>query len=187
VLFLSTQLRHEEAIVLIEQSIASYPDNAYVHINAAWTFFRARQYERAIQEATLASPHADARSALGSAYQRLGDIERAVAVFETSLRLQGRRPRELTDLAIAYFIADRVSEAQALLDELTTAAAAQYVSPGLIAAVYFAAGDIDNGFAALEQAVEARSRGAIFLQTNSWLDDHRQDPRYKALVQAVGF
>jgi hypothetical protein len=88
---------------------------------------------------------------------------------------------------IAYFKAGRVSEAQQLLDELTTLGAAQYVSPELIAAVYFAAGDIDNGFAALEQAVEARSRGAIFLQTNSSLDDYREDPRYQALVQAVGF
>jgi TolB-like protein/DNA-binding winged helix-turn-helix (wHTH) protein len=186
-LFLSTQLRHEEAIALTEQNVAAYPDNAWVHINAGWNFLRAHQYERAIEEARLAAGHSDAHPVLGSAYLGLGEHEQAVEVFETNLRLQGRGPRQLSSLAVAYFAADRESEAQQLLNELTTAAATQYVSPDLIAAVYFAAGDTDNGFDAMAQAVEARSRGAIFLQTDSSLDGHRQDPRYQALVERVGF
>jgi TolB-like protein/DNA-binding winged helix-turn-helix (wHTH) protein/Tfp pilus assembly protein PilF len=187
VLFLSTQLRHEEAIALIEQRIEANPDDAYAHINAAWTFMRNRQYERAMQEANLAQEHTDARPVLGFAYLGLGEVEQAVDVFETNLQVEGRRPRQLANLAIAYFAAGRESEAQQLLDQLTSAAATQYVSPDLFADVYFAAGDIDKGFAALEQVVEVRSRGAIFLQTNTSLDDHRQDPRYLALIEAVGF
>ena len=186
-LFLSTQLRHEEAIALIERAIAAYPDDPWVHINAGWIFLRAHQYERAIEKATLVAPHSDARPMLGFAYLGLGDIEQAVEVFETDLRLQGRRQRQLSNLAVAYFKAGRVSEAQALLDELIAAAAAQYVSADFIADVYFAAGDTDKGFAALEQAVEARSRGVIFLQADDALDGLREDPRYLALIEAVGF
>ncbi|MEP5764399.1 MAG: winged helix-turn-helix domain-containing protein [Halieaceae bacterium] len=187
VLFLSIQLRHEEAIALIEQRIAANPDDAYAHINAAWTFMRTRQYERAILEASLAPEHTDAGPVLGFAYLALGEHDKAVQVFETSLRLQGGRPRFMANLAIAYFVVGREGEAQQLLDEVLAVAARQYVSPDLIADVYFAAGDAGKGFAALEQAVEARSRGMIFLQTNSSLDEYRQDPRYLALIEAVGF
>jgi tetratricopeptide (TPR) repeat protein len=187
VLFLSTQLRHEKAIALIEQRIEANPDDAYAHINAAWIFMRNRQYERAIQEANLAQEHTDVRPALGFAYLGMGEVEQAVDVLETDLQVEGRRPRQLANLAVAYFAAGRESEAQQLLDELTSAAATRYVSPDFFAEVYFAAGDIDKGFAALEQVVEVRSRGAIFLQTNTSLDDHRLDPRYLALIEAVGF
>jgi TolB-like protein/DNA-binding winged helix-turn-helix (wHTH) protein/Tfp pilus assembly protein PilF len=187
VLFLSTQRRHEEAITLLEQIIAAHPNDAWVHVNAGWTFLRVQQYERAIQEARLASGHSDALPILGYGYLGLEQFDQAVSAFETNLRVQGRQPRLLSHLAMAYFAADRVTEGQQLLDELTSIAAIEYVPPELIADVYFAAGDIDNGFAAMEQAVEVRSRGAMFLLTTQSLDGHRQDPRYLALVNAVGF
>ena len=187
VLFLSTQLRHEEAIALIEETIERYPDSAYVHINAAWTFLRARDYERAIIEAELAPLHTDARAVLGFAYLRMGDTGRAIEEFETDLRLNGRRPRQLASLASAYFESGRQQEARQLFQELTAIADTGYVSPEIVAEVHFAAGEIDAAFDVLEQVIEVRSRGAIFLQTDPRLDEFRDDPRYLALIDAVGF
>ena len=67
-LFLSTQRRHDEAIELIERRLEAQPEEAYVHVNAAWRFLDARQYERAIDEAERAGNHPDARAALGFAW-----------------------------------------------------------------------------------------------------------------------
>jgi TolB-like protein/DNA-binding winged helix-turn-helix (wHTH) protein len=185
-LLLSVQQRHEEAIALLEQRIAANPDDAYVRINAGWAYLRDNRFEQAIAEASLAPNHTDARAILGFAAMGMGDIEGSVEIFDESLREQGRRPRHLSNLAIAYFEAGRDEEGRALMAELETAAAAQYVSPDLIADVHFAAGDPDAGFIAMNAAIEARSRGMIFILTNPWLEPYREDPRYAELVQAVG-
>ncbi len=186
-LFLSTQLRHEEAIALLERRIAAVPDDPYVRINAAWAFMRAGQYARAIEEAKLGGQHADARSVLGFTALRMGDTDRAIEAFEKDLREKGRQPRQLSHLAIAYYTAGRDAEAQQLLEELIAAADARYVAPSQIAGAYFAAGDADKGFAAMDAAVAARDRGVIFIQTDMMLDGYRDDPRYQALIRAVGF
>ena len=81
----------------------------------------------------------------------------------------------------------RAQAKQALLQELIAVAETRYVSADLIAEVYFAVGDADRGFAAMQEAIAARSRGAIFIQTNPLFDDYREDARYKALVETVGF
>ena len=186
-LFLSTQQRHEEAIAVLEKRIAAHPEDPYVRINAAWAFLRARQYPRAIQEATLAAQHADARPVLGFTYLAMGATAEAVEVLETDLRLQGRKPRQLSNLATAYFKAGRDAQARQLLIELHAAVDELYASPDLLAEVYFAANDVDSGFAWLQEVVAVRARGAIFLQSSHMLDGHRQDPRYRALIEAVGF
>jgi len=73
-----------------------------------------------------------------------------------------------------------------LLEELETYAAERYMAPGLLAAVYFSAGNANQGFALLNQALEERSREMIFLKVNEMLRGYRDDPRYLKLVEQVG-
>jgi hypothetical protein len=61
------------------------------------------------------------------------------------------------------------------------------VSPALLASVYFAAGEADRGFAGLQDAVDAKVRDVIFIQGWTVLDEWRDDPRYLALIQTIGF
>ena len=92
-LFLSTQRRHDEAIELIERRLEAQPEEAYVHVNAAWRFLDARQYERAIDEAERAGNHPDARAALGFAWLGAGDTKRAIAAFESGSKARIDHPR----------------------------------------------------------------------------------------------
>ena len=87
----------------------------------------------------------------------------------------------------AYFKTGRKAEAKKLLGELRVAVASGDVSPGIIAEVYFADGDADNGFEALQQAFDERAREVIFVQVSHSLDGYRDDPRYGEFIQAVGF
>jgi TolB-like protein/DNA-binding winged helix-turn-helix (wHTH) protein len=184
-LFLSSQQRHDEAIAVVEQRVAANPNDTYVHVNAAWRYLNARQYERAIQEAGLSGSHTDTKSIMGFANMHLGNIQEAVRIFEADLQDHGRTPRQLANLAYAYFEAGRTADGQALLAEYNAIAEERYVSPSLIAAAYFAAGDADTGFALLEEAVAERSRGVIFLTVDHMLDNYREDPRYLAIIRSI--
>lgn len=186
-LFLSTQERHEEAVEHMERRLEVNPEDPWTHVNAAWRYLNARRYDRAIEEAELAGSHADARSILGRAWLARGDAERAIAYFEADLAERGRLPLQLSNLAGACFAAGQRARALALLGELEAMAGSRFVSPALPAYVYFAAGDADSGFAALEEAVDARARDVIFLRVWEVLDTWRDDPRYEALIETIGF
>lgn len=186
-LFLTSQERHAEAIELIERRLQANPDDPYVWVNAAWRYLSARDYERAIVAAERAENHPDARAVLGFASLSIGDTKRAIKIFESDVEDRGRLPSQLSNLAVAYYQTGRESEAQQLLAELETIADTEFFSPALLSAVYFAAGDGDRGFAALQRAVEARVRGVIFLRVYYMLDGWRDDPRYVDLLHAVGF
>lgn len=186
-LFLTTQERHAEAIEMIERRVQAQPDDPYVRVNAAWRYFAARQYERAIEEAELAGDHPDARSVLGWAWLWTGDIQRAIGFFEADIENRGRLPRQLSSLAVAYYKSGHQEKAQELLAELEAISVTEFFSPTLLSEVYFAAGDADSGFISLQQAVDVRVRDVIFLRVNHLLDSWRDDPRYLELLRSVGF
>jgi len=185
-LFLSSQERHAEAIEMIERRLQASPDDPYVHVNAAWRYFSARQYERAIEEAELAGEHPDARAVLGWTWLWFGDIQRAIGFFEADVEDQGRLPRQLSSLAVAYYKSGQQEKAKELLAELESRSATDFFSPALLSAVYFAADDADRGFISLQHAVEVRVRDVIFLRVDHLLDGLRDDPRYLDLIRSVG-
>ena len=186
-LFLSSQLRHNEAIRLIERRLAATPNDAYVRINAAWRFYHARDYARAIEEARLAGDHADVRSVLAFTYLAMGETDKAIELSERAFQIQERSPRRLANLAYVYFKAGEAGKGERLLARLESMAGERFVSPGAVAEVYFAAGDADKGFALLQKAVDIRSRDMIFLQANHTFDNYRDDPRYLQLIRTIGF
>lgn len=186
-LLLSVQGRHEEAIALIEQSLATWPRDPWVHVNAAWLFLRSGNYEGAMREATLAESHSDAASVKAYVYRARGQLEQAEAVLTEEIRGRGREPRYLSQLAILRFQLGKESEGRILLDELEAEAQRAYLSPDLLGDVYLTAGEVDQGFALYERAIEDRARGAIFIRGNPAFDGLRDEPRYLALVEAVGF
>ncbi len=186
-LFFATQNRNAEAIELIEQSLVNSPNDPWVHVNAGWRYLDADEYDKAISEAMLAEGHRDSNAVIGSALLNSGKIESAITVFEEDLHKSNRGISQLANLAVAYHKGARGEEADALLNEILQIAREKFVSPAKIAAIYFAAGDIDTGFSLLEDAYAQKTREMAFLQYLSMLDGHRDDPRYKQLVQAVGF
>ena len=185
-LFLSTQERHKEAINAVERLLAAAPNDPFVRVNAGWRYFHAGKFDKAIDAAMSAADHPDSGSLLGWSSLAQGDTRRAVEVFEADVESQGRAPRNISNLAAAYYRDGKRADGRILLDELEAYAAERYISPELLASVYFSAGDADRGFALLNQSLEERSREMIFLKVNQMLRDYRDDPRYLELVEQVG-
>lgn len=185
-LFLSTQGRHDEAIILVERRLEAAPDDDYVQVNAGWRYLHAGRPDDAIRVAARATSHPDAASLLGFSKLAQGELAEAIAVFEEDLRRQGRGPMQLGNLAYAHFRAGNESTAQYLLDELETESDDSYVSPVLLAAVHFAAGNEARGYELLNAAVDARARGVIFLNVSTAFVDRRGDPIFTAVLERVG-
>jgi TolB-like protein/DNA-binding winged helix-turn-helix (wHTH) protein/predicted Zn-dependent protease len=185
-LWLSTQERHDEAITLIERRLEANPNDPYVQINAGWRYLNAGRTDKAIEAALAASGHADSIHLIGLSRLAQGDSAAAVKLFEAAVESQGRTAVNISNLAMAYFRDGRRTDGEPLLEELEDFAKDNYVSPGLLAAVYFSANDADRGFAMLEKAFEERNRVMIFLKVNEMLRDYRDDPRYLALIERVG-
>jgi len=185
-LFLSTRERHDEAIAMIEKRLQASPEDIYVRVNAGWRYFHAGRYDRAAAAAQAAAQHADSSSLLGWSRLAEGDQDGAIDAFEADIERQGRGPRQIANLAAANFRKGRPEVGRGLLEELNAMSEAAYVSPALVAAVHFAAGDADEGFRLLGEAVQQRSRDLIFLRVSWILDGYRDDPRYRRLIVQVG-
>ena len=185
-LFLSTQERHEEAIALIERRVAAHPNDPYVRINAGWRYYHAGMPDKAIAAATATAEHRDSLPLLGLSRLVQGNTGKAIEVFEAAVEAQGETPSSIANLAMAYYRHGRRGDADGLLVRLEAMTQSRHVSPGVLANVYFAAGDADRGFALLERALAQRARDMIFLRVNRMLDGYRDDPRYLELVRRIG-
>jgi hypothetical protein len=48
-------------------------------------------------------------------------------------------------------------------------------------------GDVDGAFAELDNAIEVKDAGLIYLKMDPFLDPIRNDPRYAALLRRLNF
>ncbi len=185
-LFLSTQGRHSEAIELVERRLEAAPEDDYVQVNAGWRYLNAGLPDDAIRAAERAGNHPDAANLLGFSLVAQGKLAEAIAVFEEDLRRNGRGQTQLGNLAYAYFRAGEDSKAQEILDELEAEAETRYLSPVLLAAIHFAAGNEPRGYELLNAAVDARARGLIFLNVSPSFADQRSNPQFSTILKRVG-
>jgi tetratricopeptide (TPR) repeat protein len=149
----------------------------------------AGDVQRAIEEANIAieidATTGDAFAARGLARLAREYYEDAISDLEHNVEVQSRSPASLASLATGYAMAGQTERAVALLAEIEQIAKSRFVPPDEFARVHVALGNIDTAFELLQDALEARSRGMIFLHTNLSWDPIREDPRFHDLLQAM--
>ncbi len=79
-----------------------------------------------------------------------------------------------------------LEEARAILERLEEEAKRSYVRAEITAMGYGAVGDFDRAFGCLDQALQARSAGLIYLHLDPGYAPLRADPRFATLVSRVG-
>lgn len=121
---------------------------------------------------------------LGITYVLASRFDEAIAEFQKVI--DRGNPEVDANLAHAYAVSRRPSEARKILDQLIARSTRSYVSPFDIAIVYAGLGDRDQAFAWLEKALGEHTRTMLSLKVNPRLDPLRSDPRYADLVQRVG-
>ena len=118
---------------------------------------------------------------LGRAYEAKGRLPEAIESFQHGLKLEGNT--ELwAGLGHAYAVSGNKVEANKVLDKLREISSKRYVAPYNVAVIYSGLGDKDAAFDWLNRAYSDRSYLlAVYLSTDSRLDNLRSDPRFQEL------
>jgi serine/threonine-protein kinase len=162
---------------------------------AAFAYFLARQYDKAIElygnNLAKKPDNAHAHMLLGEAYVAKGMPAEGVAEMENGVALDATLARtpERWDryplLAYAYAAAGRGDAALKILVEQQRLAKQRYVSPYNFAIIYTGLGDKDQAFEWLTKSVEQHTLILVHLKCRPLFDPLRSDPRYAELLRRM--
>ena len=122
---------------------------------------------------------------LGRAYEELGQLSEAIAVFE-NLLVMNDSPMFLAALGRAYALAGKDQKARMVLKNLDDQSMQRYVSAYSTAAIYLALGDVNLTFECLEHAYESHCEMMTWLKVDLAFDSVRTDLRFASLLRRVG-
>ena len=187
--FLAGMERFEEAKAQVSRAHELDPLSLYIRTYGILpAVYFARQYDEAakqLQEIVLTDPnYFFVHAYLGLVYEQQGKLSEAVAEFQRATALDDS-PEPRAQLAHAYALAGRKSEARKLLAELRERPKHQYLSPYNIALIYVGLGDYPRALQSLENALEDRSEWCPFLKVDPRLDPLRSSPRFQNLLRRM--
>ncbi len=182
--------RHDEAIRQVESLADLSAEEPRLRQQVAYRLIDAGRYLEAIAAGkTALALGADAgqiEDLLGVARFGLGEIDQATAHFESAIQLRGRHPDTLGRLASMYARSGQEARARDILAELENRRSSSYISPVILAKIQTALGDIDRAFALLQEAVNERDRGVLWVGQSPFFDDLGSDPRLQQLITQIG-
>ena len=188
---LSALGRHDESIAEAKRALEIDPLSATLSDDLALAYFLARRYDEAAQQNLLTleiePDRPDTLYRLGNIYTLKGQYDDAVAAYEKAMKLSERSSNLLAGLGNAHAVAGKKGEARAVLAEMHAMAKQKYVSPYDLAIVYAGLGEKDQAMQKLNQAFDGQSGWVIHLQVDPFLDQLRDDPRFKELIRRAGF
>jgi tetratricopeptide (TPR) repeat protein len=187
--FLFTQGRFDESLQILRRAQRIDPGSLTLKTVMGLPHYYQRQYERAIehygQALEMDDDFAQAHYYLGESLIMQGRFDEAVVAFR---RVATAHPQQAQALeAFAHARAGRENEARQILRGLEELAGTTYISPYCLARIHAGLRDFEKAFAQLERGVAERACWMIFLRVDPFLDELRNDPRFTALLDRVGF
>ncbi|MFC2169932.1 tetratricopeptide repeat protein [Acidobacteriota bacterium] len=180
-MYLMQMARHDEAIKEIMLAKELDPISPRVTTNVGQVFFFARQYDRAretLEKAIIKFPDdLNGHLLLGYAYREISMLDEALAIFQ-SFNFK-------YEIALTYAKMGKRNEAIQLLDDLINKTKQDMVNTYMIACIYFVLGENDKGFIWLDKAYQKQENYMTFLKVDPYLDNVREDPRFKALLKKM--
>ena len=123
---------------------------------------------------------------LGLVYEQKGAFQDAIAQFQNCIGITGgNRPSMSALLGHAYAAANRRSDAERILKQLSELSKQKYVPSYPVAAIYAALGDKEEALARLERAYDERDSWMDYLGLDPRLDILRSEPRFVNLIRRM--
>jgi tetratricopeptide (TPR) repeat protein len=205
-IFLANLSRHNEAALAAQRAVELDPLSLLMNMTLGLTAYLARDYKRAVEELLkvieMDASFVAAHSVLGNVYIQQGRYNEAMREYAKVLELaRGASVIETSMKAViahAYAKSGEKDKALKLLEELIELVHARDVSTdgsnpvdGLslhsLAEIYAALEQKDQAFEWLNRAYEEHDMQLVSLKVNPTLDPLRSDPRFKELVERMGF
>jgi len=187
---LSSRLRLDEAIHEVNLARALDPLSLIVNTNVGWVLYMARRNDEAIaqyQKTLALNPgYVQAHTRLGDAFFRANRQQDAIGELTTVVRLTNGSATSRVALAQMHAQIGQRAEAENLLRQALVERKTKYVSSGAVANAYVALGEYEKAFTWLEQSYSERANNVAYLAVEPLYDRVRQEPRFQALVKAVG-
>lgn len=188
--FLSAMGRSNEALAQMQTAQNLDPVSIFTNSSAGWTYYFARQFDRAIDQCQktleLEPNDVGAHSCLGYAYMAKKEYAKAVAECKKAADLSTGEPLRLEALGLAYGLAGQKDEARRLLAELQAKSETQYVPPYFLATVQVGLGEKERALGLLERGYNERDAYMTWLKVEPALDPLRAEPRFKQLLARLG-
>ncbi len=188
--YLTSMARFDEAMAEVRRAEDLDPLSVVIRSSVGTVLYYARRYPESIDRLLglidLDPSFPPAWRALGGSYEMVGRFEEAVAALERARDLTSGSSYTLMGLAHVYARWGRRETALAIVEDLRRNAPRRFVSSYSLAAIHTALGDVESAFECLARALEERDRALIWLPVAPRFDRLRGDPRFGALVRAVG-
>jgi TolB-like protein/Flp pilus assembly protein TadD len=187
--YLSVQGRHDEALVEAKKALDLDPLNLMIGTWVGLRYYLAHKYDDALGQSRntveLDPNFAAAHLVLGETYLQLGLHERGLAELQNATSLSGNSPLYLAQVAVAYALAGRKTEALQIISQLQTTSNKRYVSPYGLAQIYAALNDKEQTFKWLQLAYDDRAVWMTYLAVDPVFDRYRSDQRFQDLLRRV--
>jgi serine/threonine protein kinase/Tol biopolymer transport system component/tetratricopeptide (TPR) repeat protein len=187
---LAAQGRFDEAFAELKRTLEINPLSLMDRSITGWTYYHARQFERAekeIQDALQIDRNfSNFHLMLGFIYEQMGRYDDALAELKITQELMLGSVVPVWVMGYVLAISGRHVEAREKLQMLKEGSQDTYISPYFIALVHTALGEHDEAFDWLKKALKSRDEWMIWLGTEPKLDPLRSDPRFADLLQEVG-
>lgn len=183
--------RVNEAVAEAERERQTDPMGSKANFTPGSVFVFTRQWDKAIAQLRSAinlDPYYwFDHCFLGRAYEQKGRLEEAIGQFQRGLELDKEQAEIWSGLGHAYALSGKTAEARKVISDLKDKAANGYVAPYNVAVIYAGLGERDQAFAWLNRAYDDRSYLlAVYLTTDSRLDNLHTDPRFADLRGRIG-
>jgi serine/threonine-protein kinase len=183
--------RFAESVVQIRHAHELDPLSVVVNMEMAWSFFIAREYDHAIEQA-LRVTHFEpefpsAQYILGLACEQKGRFAEARAALERSLAGAPGHAAGPASLGHLFGVTGQRQEALRMLDQLNRLASRMHVAPFWHSILYAGLGDVDAAMGQLERSYAQSDVWLVWLNTDPRLDSLRADARFQQLLRRAGF
>ncbi len=180
-----TQGRFDESITLARRALEIDRLSGYAHAILSHIYGLAGMGHEAVISATAAvelGPSLYSYWCLQRAQLAHGDFANAVKAGEMALALSGRSPMVLEVLASTYAAWGKPAMARAIYQECVARCVHGYVSHFCLAICALAAGEVDETFTHLYEAVRSRDPLLIRAKYAPELARLRDDPRFQEVL-----
>jgi len=189
--YLTFMGRFEESIRHYEAALERDPFSLQINMNLATTYYLRGEYERSVAHLTKTSElepgYMPVHFVLGCVYIQQGRLEQAIKEFQFIYKLDDEAYLALGFMGYAHALLGQRAEAETLLNILLDTSRRQYVSPYSMLVICLALGPQERVFELLEQLYEERNDWLVWLKVSPELKSLRNDPRFKNLLQRIGF
>lgn len=183
--------RFEESIRRYELALELDPFDLQINMNLATTYYLKGEYDRAInhlkQTSELEPNYMPVRFVLGWIYIQQNRLDEAIEEFQSIYKLDNEAYLALGFMGYAHALAGHREEAETVLNVLKEISERKYVSPYSMLAIHLALGPQERVFELLEQLYLERNDWLVWLNVSPELKILRNDPRFKSLLERVGF